>query len=804
MKRKIAVLLMLIISWTSTMVSAQTVYQKPPREILDVLDAPANPLAVVAPTRDRMLLARPVRYPSIAEMAAPMLRLAGARINPSTSGPHRGTKLASLTLKRLPEGSETKVAIPPGAGLGMPVWAPDGKHFAVLNTLNDRVELWVGDGETGVLRRLPGVRINAAYGDPLQWMPDSRMLLCQLVPAGRGPAPQPPASPVGPTVQENYGKVTPAWTLQDLLKNAHDERLFEHYSTSQLALVDGLTGSKRLLGTPGLYSSVDPAPDAKHFLIERTKRPFSYLLAADSFPKDVEVWDRSGKVVHRLASLPLADQVPIEGVATGPRGYSWRPTEPATIFWVEALDGGDPRIKAVHRDRLLLLRAPFTGQPTEMARTEQRFSGLSWGESGGLALLRDYDRNRRWGRVFRVDANNPGAAPQLIWSRSMQDRYNDPGTPVMRRLPNGRMVIHQHGESIFLSGQGASPNGDRPFLDRFNLTTMKSERLFRCDEQSYESFVALLAPDGSRFLTSHETQQSPPNYHLRTAGSSDRVALTSFSDPTPQLRGISKQLVRYKRKDGDDLSFTLYLPPGYRQGTPLPTVVWAYPIEFSDAGVAGQVAGSTNRFTTISGYSHLFFLLRGYAVLDDATMPVIGDPETMNNTYIEQIVSSAQAAIDQAVGMGVTDRERVGVGGHSYGAFMTANLLAHSDIFRAGIARSGAYNRTLTPFGFQSERRTIWQAPQMYLRLSPFMYADKLKEPILLLHGEADNNAGTHPLQSDRMYQALKGNGGYVRYVTLPHESHGYAARESVEHALWEMIEWFDRHVREPRPTARN
>lgn len=795
-------------------IQAQTPYQKAPKAIQDVLDAPANPFVSVSPARDRMLLATPSRYPSIAELAEPMLRLAGSRINPKTNGPHNSTRIIKLAIKNIADGKETPVAIPPGAKLGRPEWSHDGKQFALTNTTASGVELWIGDAATGKLRRIPGVALNAAFGggfgggrggggdDTVQWMPDGKTLLCRTIVAGRGAPPAAPTVPTGPNVQENYGKAAPAWTLQDLLRNAHDEKLYDYYATSQLALINAATGGVTPVGKPAIFGTSDPSPDGKHFLVATIHRPYSYLLAAGSFPREVEVWDRSGKVVHKLASLPLADQVPIEGVPTGPRNYNWRPTELATLVWVEALDGGDTRKKASLRDAVKMLKAPFNGQPIEVVKTEHRFAGLTWSEKDGLVLVRDFDRNRRWSRTFMLNADNPAQEAKLVWSRSQQDRYNDPGNPVMKRLPNGQSAIHQIGDEIFLSGQGATPKGDRPFLARFNLKTGKSEQIFRCDDTSYESFVTLLANDGSRFITSYETQTTPPNYFIRAAGSDSKQALTNFPDPTPQLRGVKKQLVRYKRKDGVDLSFTLYLPPDYKEGTPLPTVVWAYPIEFSDASVASQVSGSANRFTTFGGMSHLFFTLMGYAVLDDATMPVIGDPETMNNTYIEQIVSSAEAAIDKAVAMGVTDRNRVGVGGHSYGAFMTANLLAHSDLFKAGIARSGAYNRTLTPFGFQSERRTFWEAPEMYFKVSPFMHAQKLKEPILLTHGEADNNAGTHPIQSDRLYQALKGNGGNVRYVTLPLESHGYAARESIEHTLWEMITWMDKYVKGMQPTA--
>ncbi len=802
-RRAHLVFLLIVILMTGSGVFAQVPYQKPPKVIIDILDAPPTPMVLVSPTRDRMLLVEGVRYPSIADLAEPMLRIAGLRINPNTNGPARSPRIIGLAVRNILDGKELKITLPANPYLSPPSWSPDGKRFAFTNTLANAIELWVGDSATGAVKRIPGVAINAVYGDELQWMPDSRTLLCQTVIASRGKPPAPPKVPIGPNIQESYGKAAPVRTYQDLMQNPHDEALFEYYATSQLALVNAESGRATPLGTPAIFSTAAPSPDGNHFLVARNHKPYSYLLPAFAFPKEVEIWDRAGKLEHKLASLPLADQVPIEGVPTGPRNYSWRPTQPATLVWIEALDGGDPRKKVYPRDRILMLSAPFKGQPAELAKTEHRFAGLSWGEKEDLALLRDYNRDRRWGRTFLINAGNPSQAPRLIWDRSIQDRYNDPGMPMTRMLASGQRAILQHGNAIYLSGQGASPAGDRPFLDRFDLTTLKAERLFQCDDKSYESVVALLADDASRFITRYETVSNPPNYYLRSGGGADKKALTSFPDPAPQLRGITKQLVKYKRADGVDLSFTLYLPAGYKPGTRLPTVVWAYPLEYTDPSTAGQVTGSPNHFTTITGISHLFLLTQGYAILDGATMPVIGDPETMNNTYVEQIVASAKAAIDKAVEMGVTDRDRVGVGGHSYGAFMTANLLAHSDLFRAGIARSGAYNRTLTPFGFQSERRTLWEAPEMYLRVSPFMSADKIKEPILLIHGEADNNSGTFPIQSERMYQAIKGNGGNIRYVTLPLESHGYAGRESVEHTLWEMIQWMDKHVKNAPAAAR-
>jgi dipeptidyl aminopeptidase/acylaminoacyl peptidase len=792
---------------------AQTGYRKPPQAVLDVLNAPAPPVASLSPTRDYMLLLTGVRYPPISELAQPMLRLAGVRINPNTSGPHRAPNFVALSVKKISDGAETKVTLPAGAQLGFPAWSADGEHFAFTNTTPTGIELWVGETATAKVRRLKGITVNAAYGEPVQWMPDNKTLVVQLVPARRAAAPVAPVVPTGPNEQESMGRATGAATFQDLLKNPHDEDLFDYYATAQLAFVDAAGGKVTPLGQPSVYEDVSPAPDGKHLLVSRIHRPYSYLHPASAFPTEIEVWDAAGRTVYKVASVPLADNVPLQGVRTGPRSVQWRPTAPATLIWAEALDGGDPRKKVAHRDRLLTLKAPFTEQPTELFKIEHRYSGAQWGEKGGLVFVNDFDRDRRWTRTQAIDADNPQTAARTIFSRSVNDQYGNPGTPVTRVLASGHRAVLQHGDSIYLVGTGATSEGDRPFLDRINLQTLKSERLFRSEPDAYETVVALLSDDARQIITRRERPIEPPNYYVRTLdggaqggdaqSSSALRPLTDVKNTTPQLQGIKKQLVKYKRADGVDLSFTLYLPPGYKEGTRLPTVVWAYPLEFNDPGTAGQVTGSTQRYNSITSYSHLFFLLEGYAVLDNTTMPIVGDPEKMNDTYVDQIVSSAKAAIDKGVELGVTDPERVGVGGHSYGAFMTANLLAHSDLFRAGIARSGAYNRTLTPFGFQSERRTLWEAPETYIKVSPFMMAHKINEPILLIHGEADNNTGTFPIQSERLYQAIRGTGGTVRYVTLPYEAHGYAARESVEHTLYEMISWFNKYVKNAPPRAK-
>ena len=786
-------------------------YQKAPHPISDILSAPPTPLVQLSPNGKWLLAIDRLANPPVSDLAQPMLRIAGLRINPRTNGRHHPPRFVRLRVFRTDRDEQADINVPQNAYLGLPEWSPDGEHFAFTNTTPNGIELWICVAGKHTAGPVPNVRISAILGDPVQWMPEGKALLIQTIPVTRGNPPAEPKSPDGPIIQESDGKRAPVRTYEDLLANAHDEDLFDYYATSQLALFKN--GAATPIGKPGIFARVEPSPDGQHLLVVRIHRPYSYIVPESEFPRDVEVWNLAGKVEYKVASLPLEEHVPIEGVPVGPRDYQWVPTQPATLVWASALDGGDPKTKAPFRDQLMMLRAPFADQPQELAKFEQRFvpagggfgggrgSAIEWSENG-LGLARDYNRDRRWQRTFLVDIAKPGQEPRLIWERSIRDRYRDPGTPLMRTLANGKLVLRQQGNSIFLVGGGATPKGEFPFLDRFDLETRKSERIFQCEDGHYETPVALLSDDGSRFLTRHESPTEPPNYFIRTANVPEKKALTNFPDPAPQLHGISKQLVTYKRADGVQLSFTLYLPANYKKGERLPTIVWAYPLEFNDADTAGQVSGSPYRFTTISGISQLFLVTQGYAILDNATMPVIGDPETMNNTYVEQIVASAKAAIDKAVEMGVTDPNRVGVGGHSYGAFMTANLLAHSDLFRAGVARSGAYNRTLTPFGFQSERRTIWEAPEMYMKVSPFMYADKIKHPILLIHGMADDNSGTFPIQSERMYQAIKGNGGIVRYVQLPFEAHGYLARESTEHTLWEMVTWFDKWVKNAPPAS--
>lgn len=779
-------------------------YKVPPPDVLRIFDAPRTPSAMPSPDRTRMLLVEAEPYPPIALLARPFLRLAGVRVDPAAHGARWTDRIASMRVLSLDSGSEVRLRLPEDRSCGVPVWSPDGRLLALVRHLDGGKELWLADPASGEAWPLAGLQVNDTLADSyggdvggipepmLDWTGDGR-LLSLAVPTGRTP-PLRSAVPVGPRVEEANGKYSQMRTYQDLLAGEEDERLFEYYATSQLVSVDTGTGAIEPLGQPGLIYRFESSPDDRYLLIERLQRPFSYRVPWDCFAHRVEVWDSSGRTVRTVAELPVSDEIPRQGVATGPRDAGWQANRDAVLVWKEALDGGDPTVEVPHRDRLVRLAAPFAGEPAEALRTAHRLVRRLWMPKADHAQITEWDRDRRWRTTWLVDLSDPQGSRRLLFDLSVNDAYGDPGWPVFEPLPSGYRVVLVEDGAIFLNGYGAGEEGARPFLDRFDLATGRAERLFECATDCFEEVICFAGGSRRRIVVQRESPAEPPNLLLADLETGERSPLTAFADPSPELRTAATQLVRYRREDGVRLSGTLHLPPGREPGRRLPLLIWAYPHDYSDAATAGQVRGSDRTFLQLQGASPLWLLLRGWAVLF-ASLPVVGDPETMNDTFVEQVVASAGAAIDELHRMGIADRRRVVVTGHSYGGFMTVTLLAHSDLFAAGIARSGAYNRTLTPFGFQAERRSYWEVPDVYHRLSPFAYADRVKAPLLLIHGAEDDNSGTHTIQSERLFQAIQGTGGTARLVVLPLEDHRYSARESVLHVLAEMLEWVERHV---------
>ena len=773
-------------------------YQIPDSDIVSIIDAPPTPVASLAPGRRFVALVHYETHPPVAHLARPYLALAGLRIDPSLGGRQRTRRLVGLSVIALPAGQPRRIELPEGRSVSMPVWAPDGRRFAFTVDQADGIAVWVADAQAAIAAEVPGLRVRDVLGgDPtspgstVRWSRDGATLLVLGSPAPPGP---PGPEPIEPQTEESAGKRTQMATFTDLLRTDADADVFEALATTVPLRVEPDSGAATELGPPALYYYLSDSPDGAHLLVYRLQRPFSFRVPFPYFARRVEVWTASGQLERVIADLPVSDEVPRQGVPTGPRMVSWEESRPASLVWAEALDGGDPMAKVDHRDEILRLPAPFDESPQSSVLVEQRCLGWYDMAATGHLLVTEHDRDRRWLTSRLCDLAAPDSS-RVIFDHSADEAYLDPGTPMMTVHPDGTRTVLQDGHQIYLRGQGASPEGDRPFLDGLDLADLSSKRLWQSPADALEQVLGFAGDDRGSVLIWHESRSEPPNLVVTRLDGTERLQLTSYPDPHPQLTGMDKQLLSYDRGDGVQLTGMLHLPPGYDQQRdgPLPLVIWAYPLDYGDAATAGQVRGTTERFTRLMAAEPIWFVLRGYAVLQGATMPVIGDPETMNDSYVEQITAAAAGHIRALVERGIADPRRVAVGGHSYGAFMTANLLAHTDLFAAGIARSGAYNRSLTPFGFQTERRNFWEAMPVYDRVSPFRYADKIAAPLLLIHGERDANSGTFPIQSERLFQAIQGTGGTARLVILPYENHGYVARESVLHMLAEEFAWLER-----------
>ena len=786
-------------------------YTMPVKVLQDIVDASRPEILSLSPQRNLALVTELPSLPSIEVVSQPELKLAGMRIQPKYFAASRFTYYGSLGLMDVASGERMAISgLPSELNIASMAWSPDQRRLAFSNvdTRSGANGLWIVDVAGRKASRVHGVNLNAVTGSGFDWMPDSKGLLLTLRANDKVMLPE-ASAPKGPVVQksEKDAGVRQLRTYQDLLQNEQDATLFEYYLTTQLATVNANGQGLRKIGKPELYLNATVSPGGEYILTEIIERPFSYSVPASSFPRRMAVMNLQGRAVHDIARIPLVEGLPTgnDAVRTGIRSVSWRNDAPATLVWAEAQDGGDPAKDVAVRDVVRTHAAPFNQSPREIAQLSSRYRGVRWG-NGSTAILSEYWWKTRQVKEWRLAPDVATASPVLLYEGSSEDRYNNPGTPVMTPNANGRSVLMltADGESIYRIGQGSSAQGDRPFLDRQHLGSKQTQRLFRSQAPNFEQPIALLDNNATRILVNRESQQMPSNTFVVETGSSESDArtvrqLTKNRDPLPQLSGVTKELIKYKRADGVDLSGNLYLPPGFKPGVdrPLPVLMWAYPAEFKSAAAAGQVTGSPYRFNAISYWGPLPFLARGFAVLDNPSFPIIGEGTSEpNDTYVRQLVQDAQAAVDELARMKVGDPQRMAIGGHSYGAFMTANLLAHSRLFKAGIARSGAYNRSLTPFGFQSEERNYWNAKDVYRDMSPFNFADQIKDNLLLIHGAEDNNSGTFPMQSERMFAAVKGMGGNVRLVMLPHESHGYRARESIMHMLSEEDAWLQRYVR--------
>jgi len=789
--------LLLLLSTGSLFAQDAVQYQTPPKEIYDLVMAKPTPGVSFDNKGNWMLIMERSSMPGVEELAQPELRIAGLRINPNNFSPSRSGFSTAVSLKNIKSGIETAVTgLPANLKAGSFSWSPAEDKIAFTNTTNTGVDLYIINIQTKKATKINKAQVNTVMGSAFDWI-DNNTIVYKSVNKPLSQLAAKPLAPKGPVVQQNLGKVAASRTYQDLIKSPYDETLFEFYATTQL--IKNVNGVETKLGSPAIYASIEASPDKKYFLIERIDKPYSYLVPAGGFNSTVYISDAGLKDVKRLAKLPSSELAPtgFDNVLNAPRRHSWFDNEPATVSWIEPLDSGIMKKKMQHHDAAYTLAAPFTGTPKEVAKSEMRMYAVTDINSNMLFITEGSQSKQR----RKLSNVNPATgAADVLYDRSTNDAYNDPGSPISEENKYGRNTIKfVNGTTMYMRGNGASDKGDLPFLNTFDIKTKETKELWRCKEGFYESVVQVLDYNNLQVITNRQSPTEQPNYYISDIKNNSTKAITAFPDQQPGLRGISKQKITYKRKDGIDLAADLYLPKGYdaAKDGPLPVIMWAYPREFKSAADASQIRGSKYTFSRVGYGSVIFWATQGYAVMDNTEFPIVGEGDKKpNDNFVDQLQWCAQAAIDKIADMGVGDRNRVAVGGHSYGAFMTANLLGHGNLFKAGIARSGAYNRTLTPFGFQNEERTYWQAPDLYFNMSPFSFADKIKTPLLMIHGEADNNPGTFPIQSERLYNAIKGHGGTVRFVQLPFESHGYAAKENILHMLWEQDQWLGKYVK--------
>ena len=793
------IIFFLLLTYVKSFAQEEFTYKTPPKDMMDLVLATPTPGVIFDSKGEWMLLFERNTLPSVEELAQSELRIAGLRMNPNNFSPSRSAYNVQLQLKNIKTGKLYSIeGLPDDLKAASIQWSPDDNRFAFTNSTHKRVDLYVVNVATKVAKKMNSAPLNTVLGAPYSWIGNNQ-LLYKTVPGNAKRLPDRPPAPRGPVVQESKGKSVASRTYQDLIKNTFDEELFAYMATSQLALND--MNTERAIGAANIYRSMSVSPDQRYILVQTIDRPFSYLVTSYGFPHTAKVIDLEGKVVKELIKNPSTEGAPIgfDDAASFPLDFQWRADEPATVTFVQALDKGLGKSKADHRDALYAIMIPGEQQPKELFRTKRRLQNVLWGNNTAALVYESMFADRK----MRISRYNPSTGKlDSLFERSMNDAYSDIGTPMTTKNKYGKnALIILKNDLILLRSQGSSPEGDMPFIQTFDLNTKSGKILWRSQAPYYETIIDVLDAEKLLFVTSRESHLEVPNYYIRDMRKKSAVGtpVTDFKNPYPQLEGVTKQKVSYKRSDGIDLAGDLYLPKGYdaNKDGPLPVLIWAYPQEFKSAADAAQIRGSKYTFTRVNYGGPIFWVTRGYAVLNNAEMPIVGEgKKEPNDHFIPQLYMNAHAAIQALAKMGVGDSNRVAVGGHSYGAFMTANLLAHTKLFKAGIARSGAYNRTLTPFGFQAEERTFWEAPDVYFNMSPFSFANKIKTPLLMIHGDADNNPGTFPIQSERLYNAIKGHGGTVRFVSLPYESHGYAAKENILHMLWEQDQWLETFVK--------
>lgn len=761
----------------STQLSAYE-YVLPPEPVVSLLERESAPTAFVHAGARRVARLFEQKLVPTSQLERPQLGLAGLRIdvgNRMRAGTDLYTRLRYSALDYAADIHEYRP--PDGSLIAELNFSPSGNKMLVTLAFTDHLEVGLLDARDHSFQTLSTGPLSAFWGAPCSFVNEDSLICAQPQNTGA-----PPPIEIGPNIRELMSGAAPVVPYSNLLRDANDDRLFEHYGAVQFALVPTDGTESRLLNVSGMITAAGVSPDSDFIYTSRISRPYPRQLPVSRFPQSLSIHSTaSGEKIFEQAKASR-DQVNVS-LAPGPRMPSWDPTRPASLLFVERqLEANDSAT-----DSLLEISAPFGGPAQNLAPGLRRVSAFAWSNKGNLFLTDSGSGSRTWVSYQLRD--------KLI-ELARGGESDVVGDPMQALRVNGESgAILETSGILHFKDETSLDTGAHPTLVAWTYATGKSDELWRSKDTEHAEVLAVLKHKKREYLIATESPSLPR--HLVISREGQRHGLTQPAPPHPELFGMERRMMRYKRADGLPLSGMLSLPAGAQEGITTPLVLWIYPRDFADSDQASKSKEYPQRYIDPKGASRFLLLNQGYALFD-CPMPIVGEVTSGRDDFLSQLISNAEAAIDHLVSIGIADRDRIAVMGHSYGAFAVANLLAHSKLFRTGIATSGAYNRTLTPFGFQRETRTFWQNTEAYVNMSPFFFADNIEGSLLLVHGEADDNAGTPILQSERFYAALVGNGVRTRFVSFPYEGHHLRGRDAVLHTAAEMIHWLDRELRSP------
>jgi dienelactone hydrolase len=814
-------------------------YLLPPDIVQNILhrDSHFDVLSNLSPDKDHVMI--PVRedFSSLELMMQKTYRLGMLEICPNVNREWRlstygikGLKIFSIAQKK-----SWVVQLPKNILISDMVWSPDGKKIAFLSHLRQGSQVWITDVESGkveaiheafVMATLTGRRryrrdVISSPSQMLQWTPNGSVITL-VVPENRGAEPKRDPIPDSPIIRHTREKATPTPTYPFLLRTSYDRELFRYYTTAQLAeLVPGKP--LRAIGDPAMYMNVSLSPDGLYILAEKLTEPFSFIVSYSDFPRDLVVMDMDGEILSSIRRIPLQEVAarrdrngPLDDL---PRDVAWRPDGKGLSFlWrVPKTEEGkskdeeekDKNNNGLERkDRLMLLSPPFDLDRAEViVSSQKKFEEISYGVDGRYAFAKISGRGEDFEKGTDIVAYDLGKTPpkRIVLLKDIEEEnpLEMPGNILRTMSGNGVIsaLTSSDGGAIYLQGEGYRKDFiNRPFIDRIEIETGKKERIFESAADMYERPLVALDGDLKAIVVSRESRTVFPDSWLWKEGGSV-MRLTSNRNPFPEFADCKREDFVFERRDGLEIRGHISLPVGYQSGEKVPAVFWTYPREygsFKEYERAALRRHNLNAFLQLSTRNASdIWLSQGYAVVVP-DIPIIGEDEDYNNNYITHLVDSMYAAIRKVDELGNVDVDHLGHGGHSYGAFATANILARTPFFKAGIAGDGAYNRTLTPMTFQSERRFIWEAQDVYLEMSPFFQADHIDTPLLMYHGAVDNNTGTFLIQSERLIQALTGLGKNAVLYIYPFESHGPRCKETYMDMWARWLSFFDIYVKKP------